>query len=120
MSHHDPQRDFRDDPWTELSTISSSGLEIPTRTAMTWVGNADMSTELMALRMLTVCANGGDVELLREGATLASLPLELIEADTSQRACALLAGREIDLVLVDGALPEPDRAKIAKASRESD
>ncbi|MBZ0149725.1 MAG: response regulator, partial [Pseudorhodoplanes sp.] len=80
-----------------------------------------MSTELMALRMLAVCAKGDDFELLREGAALASLPLELVEADCAQEASALLAGRRpIDLVLVDGALSEPDRAMIAKAAREAE
>jgi len=77
-----------------------------------------MSTELMALRMLAVCAKGGDFELLREGAALASLPLELFEAESPQKAPALLARREPDLVLVDDALPESDRTQIARAARE--
>lgn len=85
---------------------------------MTWVGNTDMSTELMALRMLAVCAKGDDFELLREGAALASLPLEIFEADSVQKAPALLARREPDLVLVDEAVSESDRMQIAKTARE--
>ncbi len=108
------------DPWQELSTTSSGGLEIQTRTAMTWVGNTDMSTELMALRMLAVCAEENDIALLREGVALASLPLELVEADSAPKACALLSAQEIDLVLIDGALAASDRVRIAKAARDAD
>lgn len=79
-----------------------------------------MSTELMALRMLAVCATGDDFELLRQGAALASLPLELLEADSPSKACALLTGQDIDLVLIDGALDVSDRAKITQAAREAD
>ncbi len=117
---HNSWRGPEIDPWEELSTTPSSGLENTTRTAKTWAGNTDVSTELMALRMLAVCAEGRDFELLREGAALASLPLELVEADSAQRAAALLSGRSIDLVLVDSALSEPDQARIAKAAREAD
>lgn len=77
-----------------------------------------MSTELMALRMLIVCADRKVLELLREGAAFASLPLELLEADSARKASALLSeGRPIDLVLVDSAFSEPDRAMIAEAAR---
>ena len=77
-----------------------------------------MSMELMTVRTLAVCASGRDFELLREGATLASLPLELLEADSAQKACTLLSGRSpFDLVLVDEVLSEPDRVMIAQAAR---
>lgn len=80
-----------------------------------------MSTELVTLRILAVSAYASDFETLREGAALASLPLELIHADTAPKAATLLSGiRPIDLVLVDAGIPEADRALITTAARKAE
>ena len=78
-----------------------------------------MSSELLELRTLAVCAQDNDFALLREGATLVSLPLDLAEANSVPKACMQLAERAVDLVLMDGALSLADRAIITKAARES-
>lgn len=79
-----------------------------------------MSTELVTLRILVVCAYASDFELLREGAALVSLPLEPLWADSAQKASTLLSGpRPIDLVLLHSALSEPDRAAITAAARKA-
>lgn len=80
-----------------------------------------MGTELVTLRVLVVCAYASDFEMIREGAALASLPLELIHVDTASKAAGLLSGRRpIDLALVDGGFSEPDRAMIAAVARKAE
>lgn len=79
-----------------------------------------MITELMTLRMLAVGVAGKDLLLLREGVAHASVPIELIEADSVQNAWELLSGmRPIDLVLMDRSLPDDDRDMIADIARKA-
>jgi CheY-like chemotaxis protein len=80
-----------------------------------------MSTELMTLRILVVCAYASDFEMLREGAALAPLPLEMLHADSPSKAAALLSGvRPIDLALVDGGFSGSDCAMVAAAARKAE
>jgi CheY-like chemotaxis protein len=80
-----------------------------------------MSTELVTLRILVVCAYASEFELLREGAALASLPLDPLWAESAHKATNLLSSfRPIDLVLVDGRLSEPDQAMITSAARKAE
>ncbi len=76
-----------------------------------------MSGELVSLRILAVCATDADRDLLRQGAAEAPLPVELVEAESAGRAVALLDGGDIDLVVLDAALPEADQPRVAKAAR---
>ena len=79
-----------------------------------------MTTELMTLRMLVVGVAVKDFLLLRDGVAHASVPIELIEADSVQNAWELLSGiRPIDLVLMDRGLPEDDRDMIADIARKA-
>ena len=79
-----------------------------------------MTTDLVSLRMLAVGMAGKDFLLLREGVAHASVPIELIEADSVQNAWELLSGmRPIDLVLMDRSLADDDRDMIADIARKA-
>ncbi len=73
--------------------------------------------DLVTLRMLVAAAAGRDRDLLREAASLATLPVDMIEAETAGRAVGLLDGGDIDLVLLDSAWPVPERLRVAKPAR---
>jgi CheY-like chemotaxis protein len=75
-----------------------------------------MSGDLVSLRVLAVSAAGTNQDLLRQGAALASLPLELAEAATAAKAAALLSNAEFDLVLLDS-VGDADQVAVAKAAR---
>jgi DNA-binding response OmpR family regulator len=76
-----------------------------------------MSGELISLRLLIVSALGSGRDLLRRGATHASIPVEVVEADDAAAACALLQGEGIDLAMLDSMLPAGERAAIVKTAR---
>lgn len=76
-----------------------------------------MSSDLVSLRVLIVCASGPDGERLRQGATQAMLPVEIDEADTAGKATALLEGGGFDLVLIDPDCPQANRASVVTAAR---
>jgi CheY-like chemotaxis protein len=75
-----------------------------------------MSGELVSLRVLVVCAAGTSQDLLRQGAMLASLPLELEEATTAGKAAALLDRGGFDLVLLDS-VDHAEQTSVARAAR---
>lgn len=74
--------------------------------------------DLVTLRLLVAGAAGPERDALREAAAMAALPLDVSEADTGGKAAAMIEDGKFDLVLLDCALPEADRKRIAKASRE--
>jgi CheY-like chemotaxis protein len=78
-----------------------------------------MSTDLISLRVLVASRSAPQRELLRQGAGLASVPAEVVEADGAAAAANLLANSGIDLVLLDAALPAAEKTSIGKAARAS-
>jgi CheY-like chemotaxis protein len=76
-----------------------------------------MSGDLVLLRILVVSASAQHRDILREGAVLARIPLEVIEADGATAASKVLAGGNIDIVFVDGAMAQPARNAVATAAR---
>lgn len=78
-----------------------------------------MSVDLMTLKMLVVCEAADARELLRAGATLAPLPVDIAEAETALRAGALLSDGAFDIALVDGALDPDARRRIAATARKA-
>jgi CheY-like chemotaxis protein len=68
--------------------------------------------------MLAVCPEAADCGVLRRGAAQASVPLDFVETDAAGKAVAMLEGGDLDLVLLDSALPPDERARITKAARE--
>ena len=76
-----------------------------------------MSDDLVSLRVLVFGLTGAERDLLRQGAALASLPLEFEEASTAGRAAAFLERGNIDLVLLDALSSDADQASVIKAAR---
>ncbi|MEX0751301.1 MAG: response regulator [Xanthobacteraceae bacterium] len=76
-----------------------------------------MSSDLISLKVLIVMRSASERELLRQGAGLATVPAEVVEADGAANAKALLAGAGIDLVLLDAGLPAADKAIVCAAAR---
>ena len=67
-----------------------------------------MSGDLVSLRMIIVSAYRPMRELWRQGAALATVPIEIIDADASEARAALLRGGA-DIVVLDSDLSEADR-----------
>jgi CheY-like chemotaxis protein len=76
-----------------------------------------MSVELISLRILIIFRSSAERDLLRHGADLASVPAEVVEADSAAAAEQWLAQGLIDLVLLDAGLPAAEKAGICKAAR---
>lgn len=78
-----------------------------------------MSTDLISIQLLVVFRSAAERELLRQGAGLAFVPIEVIEADGAASAATLLAGGAIDLVLLDSVLPGAEKTSVCQAARAS-
>lgn len=63
-----------------------------------------MDDDLVSVRLLVVSEQGADRDLLRHGAALGPVPVEVIEAPTARKACSLLKHEPVDLVCLDAAL----------------
>jgi CheY-like chemotaxis protein len=78
-----------------------------------------MTSELLSLKLLIVFRSEAGRERLREGASLASIPVEIVTADSAVAAQSLLGQGGIDLVLIGAALPAADKAALSKAARSA-
>ncbi len=76
-----------------------------------------MTSELISLKALLVFRSAAERALLRQGAGLASVPAEVMEADGAAAAESLLTKGGIDLVLLDAHFPQADKAAVSKAAR---
>jgi DNA-binding response OmpR family regulator len=75
-----------------------------------------MSDDLVSLRMLVVAAVRSQQDLWRQGAALASVPIDF-EAANAAAARAALGKGGVDICVLDGALPDADTAAVIKAAR---
>ena len=75
-----------------------------------------MNTELVSIRMLCVAATHADQNLWREGAAVASVPVDF-DVVVDAAAAAQLARGGIDVCVVDSRLPDAERAQIIAAAR---
>jgi DNA-binding NtrC family response regulator len=75
-----------------------------------------MSDDLVSLRMLLVAAAPSRQDQWRQGAALASVPIEF-EAANAAAAKALLAKGGVDICVLDAALDDADKASVIKAAR---
>src|SRR4029079_8832079 len=75
-----------------------------------------MDTDFVTLRLLLVVPAASLRALLRQGAGLASLPVEVTEANSAAAVETHLAGGS-DLLVVDGVVPAQERGVICKAAR---
>jgi CheY-like chemotaxis protein len=76
-----------------------------------------MGEDLVSLRILIVSQSSSDRGLWRQAVALAPMPIELIEAEALGSAQPLFARGVADIVLLDAAMPEPDRSAVAAAAR---
>ncbi|MEA2938940.1 MAG: hypothetical protein QOC56_2444 [Alphaproteobacteria bacterium] len=76
-----------------------------------------MSSELVSVRILAVLAAAQDRDLLRQGAGVVSVPVDLLEANNANAANGVLAAGDIDIVLIETALPLADRSAVLNAAR---
>jgi DNA-binding response OmpR family regulator len=75
-----------------------------------------MNTEIVSIRLLLVAPLAPLRALLRQGAGMASVPAEVMEAESAAAAEPFFACG-IDLVLLDSALPAADKGSICKTAR---
>jgi CheY-like chemotaxis protein len=65
-----------------------------------------MSGDLVTVRILAAFGSPSEREPLRRAAALAPMPVELIEVEADRATGALVADRELDVVLIDAAAPD--------------
>ncbi len=79
-----------------------------------------MSDDLVSLKFAVVSEAAAERELVRQAASMASVPIETIEvaepADTAA-VCELLARESLDVVFLDSRMPKPDRQAAIDAAR---
>jgi CheY-like chemotaxis protein len=76
-----------------------------------------MSGELVSLRILLVTRSVQDRDLMRQGAAAATVPIDILEAETSATARAMLGSKEIDVAFLDGSLPVKERGALIAEAR---
>lgn len=79
-----------------------------------------MTSDLISLRVLLVFRSAAERDLLRQGAGLASVPVEVAVADGLSIAESLLGQGGIDLVLLDATFAQADKAAISQAARAAE
>src|SRR5262245_1108098 len=62
--------------------------------------------DIISLRMLVVSAVPGERDLWRQGAALASVPVEVVDAGGGPAALQLVHRGGIDVLLIDAAIPD--------------
>jgi len=78
-----------------------------------------MSGDLISVRVLAVLGSAQDREVLRQAAAAASVLIDVVEADGEGTARGLLAANEVDIVVLDSAIPPQERAAVIKATRST-
>ncbi len=75
-----------------------------------------MSGDLVSLRMLLVAASGSQQELWREGAAMASIPIEFEPVDAAAARVTLARGG-VDICMLGAACPDDDKAAVVRSAR---
>jgi CheY-like chemotaxis protein len=76
-----------------------------------------MSDDIVSLRIVVVSPAAALRDLVRQGAGLAPIPIEVAEADSAARASRLLGAGDTDLVFIDVALGGDERAAVIQTAR---
>jgi DNA-binding NtrC family response regulator len=76
-----------------------------------------MTGDLISLRILVVSSAMRDRDVLRQGASAVSVPVDIIEASHPANGRAILAEGDIDIVFVDSAIASADRAALLAAAK---
>jgi CheY-like chemotaxis protein len=80
-------------------------------------GTLNMSVDLVSLKILTVFPSGQDRDLLRQGAGVATVPVDIVEAENAGTARSAIQANEVDIILLDAAIPADDRAQFIETAR---
>lgn len=75
-----------------------------------------MGGEFISLRMLVIGAEQPELDLWRQGAAMASVPIDFLGED-ADRAAGTLLGKGADICVLDGALSETDKSTVVTAAR---
>lgn len=75
-----------------------------------------MGSDLVSLRMLLIAVARPDQELWRQGAARASIPVDFLAEDAAS-ATGTLAKGDIDICVLDAALPDTYKAAVIKVAR---
>lgn len=75
-----------------------------------------MSGDLVSLRMLVISAYPATRDHWRQGAGMASVPIEFAEADSASAAGEIAKGG-VDILVIDAALPDANKSVAIKAAR---
>lgn len=75
-----------------------------------------MSDDLVSLKLMLIGATASEQELWRQGAALSTVPVELC-ACNSRVGIAALARGDVDICVLDGGLPEPEKAAVMAFTR---
>jgi CheY-like chemotaxis protein len=78
-----------------------------------------MSNDLVSLRILLLSCPLKDRELLRQGAAVSTVPVDVLEARSVAAAKAMIVAHEFDVVFADAGLTAADRAAFLTAARSA-
>jgi len=76
-----------------------------------------MSGDLVSLRMLVVAATPSEQNVWRQGAALASVPIDFDVVNAGQAAGKVLAKGGVDICVLDSRLPDADKDAVIKGAR---
>jgi len=77
-----------------------------------------MGGELVSLRMLVVAAEQPELDLWRQGASMASVPVDFLGQEPAAAAGTLSNGGA-DICVLDGALSDADKSAVVQAARRA-
>ncbi len=73
--------------------------------------------DLISLRVLLCSASAAERDLMRRGAGVASVPVEIVEAESAAAARAKITANNIDAIFIDAAIPAAERARCIAQAR---
>lgn len=79
-----------------------------------------MTGDLIFLKILLVFRSAADCDLLRQGAGLVSVPIEVLKAESVAAAQSHLSKGGIDLVLVDATLSKAEKDGVCEAAHAAE
>src|SRR4051794_20982817 len=76
-----------------------------------------MSEELLLVRLLAASGASDTRDVLRQGAALVGVPVDVIDADSAARGRSIVASRDIEIAMLDLATLGADLSAVVKAAR---
>jgi CheY-like chemotaxis protein len=76
-----------------------------------------MNVDLVSLKILTVFPSRQDRDLLRQGVGVATVPVDVVESENAAAARSAIEANEVDIVLLDAAIPAGDRTELIETVR---